>query len=173
MNIYVASSCSNRDVQHKVVHALRKDKHEVYDFLHPSKGVPGFFWDQVDTDHERWTHWAFLQGLQSNEAFVGFNRNMQAMKSCDACVLVLPCGRSAHLEAGWCAGKDKLVYVYGARDMWGQDLMYLALTGLYTEMSALREELTLRDSEIRPLVTDPDSEWPGNSISAQEGSTNP
>ena len=47
MNIYVASSCSNRDIQHKVVHGLRKDKHEVYDFFHPSKGVLGFSWDEL------------------------------------------------------------------------------------------------------------------------------
>ena len=52
------------------------------------------------------------------------------MEACDACVLVLPCGRSAHLEAGWCCGKGKLVYVYGAENVWAHDLMYLAFTGL-------------------------------------------
>lgn len=31
------------------------------------------------------------------------------MKSCDACLLVLPCGRSAHAEAGWFAGAGKPV----------------------------------------------------------------
>ena len=34
------------------------------------------------------------------------------MLSCDTCVLVLPCGRSAHTEAGWFAGKGKRVLVY-------------------------------------------------------------
>jgi hypothetical protein len=29
------------------------------------------------------------------------------MKRADTCVLVLPCGRSAHLEAGWFCGASK------------------------------------------------------------------
>ena len=37
---------------------------------------------------------------------------MDALCSCDACVLVLPCGRSAHTEAGWFAGKGKPVAAY-------------------------------------------------------------
>jgi hypothetical protein len=34
------------------------------------------------------------------------------MEACDVCVLVLPCGRSAHTEAGWFAGKGKLTIAY-------------------------------------------------------------
>jgi hypothetical protein len=37
----------------------------------------------------------------------GFALDMGALEWCDACVLVLPCGRSAHLEAGWAAGAGK------------------------------------------------------------------
>lgn len=33
------------------------------------------------------------------------------MKRADACVLLLPCGNSAHLEAGWFAGQRKPVAV--------------------------------------------------------------
>ena len=34
------------------------------------------------------------------------------MESCDTCVIVLPCGRSAHTEAGWFAGSGKTVVAY-------------------------------------------------------------
>jgi nucleoside 2-deoxyribosyltransferase len=34
------------------------------------------------------------------------------MKECDVCVLVLPCGRSAHTEAGWMCGAGKKVIAY-------------------------------------------------------------
>ncbi|MCQ2147815.1 MAG: hypothetical protein MJZ16_09895, partial [Bacteroidales bacterium] len=37
--------------------------------------------------------------------------DIEAMESCDGCVLVLPCGRSAHTEAGWFSGKGKKVIV--------------------------------------------------------------
>lgn len=42
----------------------------------------------------------------------------------DACVLVLPCGRSAHTEAGWMAGKGKRVVAYIPK-MEEPDLMYI------------------------------------------------
>ena len=38
-----------------------------------------------------------------------FKNDLEAIRSCDACVLVLPCGRSAHTEAGWFAGAGKPV----------------------------------------------------------------
>ena len=34
------------------------------------------------------------------------------MRWADTCVLVLPCGRSAHTEAGWMAGSGKHVIAY-------------------------------------------------------------
>ena len=34
------------------------------------------------------------------------------MKWADCCVLVLPCGRSAHTEAGWFAGRGLKTIVY-------------------------------------------------------------
>jgi len=34
------------------------------------------------------------------------------MEWADACVLVLPCGRSAHTEAGWFAGRGLKTIVY-------------------------------------------------------------
>ena len=48
---------------------------------------------------------------------------MEALKAADTCVLVLPCGRSAHAEAGWMAGAGKRVIVY-IPEMVEPELMY-------------------------------------------------
>ena len=48
---------------------------------------------------------------------------MDALEWADACVLVLPCGRSAHTEAGWMAGRGKKVVVYIPK-MEEPELMY-------------------------------------------------
>ena len=48
---------------------------------------------------------------------------MDALEWADACVLVLPCGRSAHTEAGWMAGRGKKVVVYIPK-MEDPELMY-------------------------------------------------
>lgn len=50
--------------------------------------------------------------------------DIQALEWADTCVLVLPCGRSAHTEAGWLAGKGKRTIVY-IPEMQEAELMYL------------------------------------------------
>lgn len=46
-----------------------------------------------------------------------------ALQQADTCVLVLPCGHSAHTEAGWMAGAGKRVVVY-IPEMVEPELMY-------------------------------------------------
>ena len=51
------------------------------------------------------------------------------MRRADACVLVLPCGRSAHTEAGWMAGAGKVVVAY-IPEMAEPELMYKLFAGV-------------------------------------------
>lgn len=106
MKIYVASSWRN-DIQPKVVEALRNQGHEVYDFKNPEPGDNGFHWSEIDPDWQKWTPDAFRVALGHPIATKGFNKDMNALENCDACVLVMPCGRSAHLEAGYAIGAGK------------------------------------------------------------------
>jgi len=105
MKIYVASSWRNPN-QGAVVNRLREAGHEVYDFKNPP-GRTGFAWQQVDQNWESWTAKEYRENLKQPLAQAGFNSDFGAMKWADACVLVLPCGRSAHLELGWMAGAGK------------------------------------------------------------------
>jgi len=111
MKIYVASSWRN-PVQPNVVEVLRENGHEVYDFRNPRPGDTGFSWSQIDPRWESWSTRSYRDALQSDIAQAGFKSDFDAMKWADACVLVLPSGRSAHLEAGWMAGAGKHTVVY-------------------------------------------------------------
>lgn len=110
MKIYVASSWRNFS-QPGVVTMLRKSGHEVYDFRHPPHGRGGFAWADIDPQWQSWTAKQYRDALASPVAQDGYRSDMDGMEWADACVLVLPCGRSAHLEAGWFAGKGKPVFV--------------------------------------------------------------
>ena len=104
--IYVASSWRNT-FQPTVVGALRTDGFETYDFRNPADGDNGFHWSEIDRE---WTHWnaeQFSQGIEHPIAIAGFEKDMAAMEWADTFVLVMPCGRSAHLELGWAAGTGK------------------------------------------------------------------
>lgn len=100
MHIYVASSWRNTYYP-EVVSALRAAGHDVYDFRNPPSGDPGFHWTDVDADCMEWSPEQYQANLAHPLAERQFKNDIEAMSACDACVLVLPCGRSAHTEAGW------------------------------------------------------------------------
>lgn len=105
--IYVASSWRNI-YQSIVVRLLRELGHEVYDF----KDAEGFHWSEIDEKWQTWTPEEYIKGLQHSCSNRGFNRDMEALKNCDVCVYIMPCGVSASLEAGWACGAGKRVFVY-------------------------------------------------------------
>lgn len=143
--IYLATSWRNEH-QPRILALLREAGHEVYDFRHPqvvhgllpSDGTgflarpvrlghaagSGFSWDEVDPDWRAWTPEGYVSGLQHPRAQEGFRRDFDAMRWCDICVVLMPCGPSAALEAGWCKGNGRglIVHVAGMRE---PDLMYL------------------------------------------------
>jgi len=120
--IYVASSWKNPN-QPQVVNKLREQGHQVFDFRNPPDGRGGFFWKDVDPDWENWTTQDYISHLDHEWARYGFQRDFDAMRWADICVLVLPCGRSAHTEAGWMAGAGKKVIAY-IPEKEGPELMY-------------------------------------------------
>lgn len=106
MRIYVASSWRNEQ-QQDVVAALRDAGHEVYDFKHPAEGDHGFHWSEIDPDWKSWSPAELRVSLHHPLALAGFGKDEAAMEWAEACVYVLPCGRSASLEAGWMIGSGR------------------------------------------------------------------
>lgn len=104
--IYVASSWRNK-FQQDVVAYLRDSGHEVYDFKNPHPDNTGFKWSEIDPEWLKWSAAQYRNALNHPIAEVGFSYDFNAMKWADTFVLVLPCGRSAHLELGWACGQGK------------------------------------------------------------------
>ncbi len=106
MKIYVASSWKNL-IQPGIVHALKRCGHEVYNFRHPAPGDNGFSWKQLGSEPPPWTPEHFRAVLGSTIANTAYAKDKRALDWCDACVLVLPAGRSAHWELGYAMGQGK------------------------------------------------------------------
>jgi len=125
--IYVASSWRNSQ-QPTVVEQLRGAGHEVYDFRNPPNGSGGFGWRSIDPGWRDWTAEEYRRILVTHPAAShGFLSDLRAMQWADVCVLVLPCGRSAHLEAGWFCGAGKPCIIL-TRDGEEPELMALLAT---------------------------------------------
>lgn len=121
MHIYVASSWRNAH-QPKVVEILRRG-HTVYDFRNPGPGDNGFSWAQIDPNWQKWTPAEYRNALKHPIARAGFRNDMSALNDCDACVLVLPSGRSASWEFGYAMGQGKDACVF-MPDPCEPELMY-------------------------------------------------
>jgi hypothetical protein len=107
MKIYVATSWRNQ-YQPSVVELLRLEGFNVYDFRHPEPGDEGFHWSEIDEEWRDWTPETYIAHLNHSLAENSFAHDERGLITSDAGLLVLPCNRSSHLEAG---------YFYGARSL--------------------------------------------------------
>ena len=112
----------------------------VYDFRNPPSGDPGFKWSGVSEDYMEWSPQEYRDMLQHPKAVRQFQNDIEAMEACDTCVLVLPCGRSAHTEAGWFAGRGRKVLVY-IPERQEPELMYKLFDGVCCTIDELIEAL--------------------------------
>ena len=137
--VYVASSWRNQYFP-EVVKRLREAGHEVYDFRNPPHGGAGFHWTDIDPDAPNWTYAQYAEGLRHPLAERQFQADIDALTWADTCVLVLPCGRSAHTEAGWMAGAGKRVIAY-IPEMVEPELMYKLFAGVAGSLEELVEKI--------------------------------
>jgi hypothetical protein len=131
--IYVASSWRNAE-QPAVVTRLRNHGHEVYDFRNPFNGLAGFAWSEIDPDWQAWSAKTYRHLLLTSPiAAQGFLSDLRGMQWADTCLLLLPCGRSAHLEAGWFCGQGKRCIIL-TQDGEEPELMQLLATDICISM---------------------------------------
>ena len=108
--MYVASSWRNL-IQPDVVKMLVEAGHDVYDFRNPFQNGTGFRWADIASDWEDWSSEELINGLEHPLASKGFKSDMDALDWAEAVVMVMPCGRSSHLELGYAVGQRKKTVV--------------------------------------------------------------
>lgn len=131
MRIYVAGSFKNRAVCRLVGKALRAEGFDdVYVFCDDNEEAFKLSVKLRETDD----YLKFNQKIvQTNEIVRAiYTANMCKLLQSDVVVLVLPCGNSAHMEAGWVKGADggKLL-IYGPMIEGQFDAMYGMADGVY------------------------------------------
>lgn len=138
--IYLASSWRNM-AQPLVLTALRDAGNEVYDFRNPAPGNHGFHWSAIDPKWEHWSPSEYLEALEHPIAIAGFRSDFEAMQWADTGVLLLPSGRSAHLEAGYFVGAGKPLHIL-MFDRPGPDLMNRMATSISLDVEELLAALS-------------------------------
>ena len=149
--IYLASSWRNEQ-QPQAVKMLRGAGYEVYDFRHPKPGDDGFSWGDIAAEWLGWTPEEYIEGLKHPIAQAGFASDKAALDWCDTCVLLLPCGRSAHLEAGYAIGAGKQTLIVCSPVKFEPELMYLLAAKTVAGIDDMLPALKKMEGE----------EWPNN-----------
>lgn len=109
--VYVASSWRN-PIQMAVVALLKHYGVPCYDFRNPSPDEHGFNWRKIDLNWRDWSPSQWREALKHPIAQKGYGSGRAALLRCDCVVLVLPAGRSSHMEAAWAAGQGKRILTF-------------------------------------------------------------
>jgi hypothetical protein len=133
--VYVASSWRNQ-TQPLVIEMMRKSGIGCYDFRNPGTDDHGFHWSDlrgVDLGDARSGPLPkgsdfvpldrYLDMVDNPVAIDGFRSDFDAMQEADTFALILPCGKSAHLELGWAVGAGKRTAILLEEEM-EPELMY-------------------------------------------------
>jgi hypothetical protein len=134
VKLYVASSWKNEHMCRILAGVLRDYGHEVDCFCDPASGRFVFRWPELvsnlsnPADLQKYNAQSFLADERTQRAFA---EDKKWLDWCDGVVLVLPSGRSAHLEAGYAVGRGKPVWAWGKIPDGEFDVMYGFFAGLY------------------------------------------
>ena len=142
MKIYIASSWKNENTVKYVSSRLREAGHEVDCFADNSTGRYVFHFSEIG-DRESLNAVNFLADERSQRAFL---EDKKWLDWCDCVVMVLPAGKSTHLEAGYAKGCGKKLYIFGQFPYGEFDVMYGFADKLIPNdnLSCLVEELGLK-----------------------------
>ena len=134
MKIYLASSWKNKEAVLELAKWLRADGHEVDAFCDGKTRI-SFNWSELShiIHKEGWNindldaksmmkHWRVQTAFQEDKTYLDWS---------DAVIMLMPCGRSAHLEAGYAAGSGKKLYIIGGFKRGEFETMYGFADGIY------------------------------------------
>jgi len=143
MEIYVAGSSKQVAMCRMIGKLLRILGHDVYVFCDIGEPVYNLSVDVRESGHSA--------GLTARSATFDttvlqiYRGNMAQLMHADVVVLVLPSGKSAHLEAGFAKGQGKRVYVIGEMQNGDWDAMYCMCDEVfgYEDITQLMDRLKL------------------------------
>lgn len=123
--IYVIGSLKNEAVP-EVAEYLRSCGHDVFDDWYSAGPEADDYWQA----HCQLRGMDYGEAMASPHALCVYEFDRKWLEASDTAVLVLPAGKSGHIELGWALGRGKRGYVLfdGQPDRY--DVMYKFATGL-------------------------------------------
>ena len=141
-SVYLIGSLRNPKVQ-ELGNRLRSEGFDVFDDWFSPGPATDSFWQ----DYEKARGRTFAEALQGHHAKEVYNFDKRHLDRCDVAVMLLPAGKSGHLELGYTIGKGKPGYILMDGEPERYDIMYQFATGIF-----MKEEDLLAALKNAPLV---------------------
>jgi hypothetical protein len=134
--LYLIGSLRNPTIP-GIANRLRAIGYDVFDDWHAAGPTADDEWKRYETERGR----TYQQALMGHAAQHVFEFDLYHLNRCDLAVLVLPAGRSGHLELGYVIGEGKPAYVLMDNpDRW--DVMYQFATNVFFDVDELVADLS-------------------------------
>lgn len=141
--IYIATSWKMSEAAIVLANRLRDDGHEVDCFCDQTSGRYVFHWSEFVEKQEDLKKYDGMSFIADDRVKKAFNEDKKWLDWADTVILLLPSGKSAHLEAGYAVGQGKSLYIMGGFKKGEFDVMYSFAHSMYRyeELHSLREHL--------------------------------
>jgi len=128
---------------------LRKEGYEVFDDWHSAGDKADEIWQTYEQERGH----TYLEAIKGWHAKHVFQFDLTHLTRAEIGVLMLPAGKSAHLELGYMLGRGKRGYVLFDKEPERYDVMYQFATGLFMDKTALMKELKQPGLQRMPMIT--------------------
>lgn len=135
-SIYIIGSMRNPRVP-EVAKALRDASWDAYDDWHSSGPQSDDCWQAYEKSRGR----TYREALAGYHAQNVFDLDKRHLDRCSAAVLVLPAGKSGHLELGYMIGRGKFGYILLDGEPDRYDVMSLFATRIFVDLDEMLEHL--------------------------------
>lgn len=112
---------------------------EVFDDWFAAGPIADDSWQEYEKGRGK----TYPEALKGYAARHVFDFDLHHLNRCDTAVLVLPAGRSGHLEFGFLIGQGKKGYVLFDKEPDRWDVMYQFATGVYFDKESLAKDLCI------------------------------
>lgn len=135
-SVYLIGSLRNPKVPELAAY-LRSQGFDVFDDWYAAGPKADDHWQ----DYEKARGHTFPQALKGYAATHVFGYDKSHLDRCAAGVLMLPAGKSGHLELGYMAGQGKPTFIVMETEPERFDVMYRFATGVFYHWTTLASEL--------------------------------
>lgn len=135
-SIYLIGSLRNQKVT-EVASSLRKEGFDVFDDWMAAGPEADDYWQKYETEKGN----NYEEALKGYAAKHVYEFDLFHLNRCDIAVLLLPAGKSGHLELGYFIGRGKPGFILLDKHPERFDVMYQFASGVYYELESLIKHL--------------------------------